>query len=622
MSISSLVYSQKLVELDNYLKEVHSQHVIPGFSVVVVNDKGPIYQKGFGKQQLGLSQPFTTRTVSAIGSLTKSITAMAIMQLVEEGRLELDTPVVKYLPWFRTANKAESDKVTVRMLINNTSGLKADPYPAYDLSDNALEKMTRDLKSTFITKEPGTSYEYSNLSFGVAGYLIANVSGMSYMEYLDKRIFGPLAMHNTSTDPARFSSLGALEGHFLGITSASPAMREKPFESGEYIPAGSFTRSSAQDLGNYLTALLNGGTFGNTQVLTKESVHAMWTPNSSFPGISPEEGGDGKPIHYGLGWMISEIEGRHIIHHGGSTGKMSSMTMIDLTNNIAVSLLSNIDLTFIDQYQYPTIFTLTNNILHIAMGASETEFGRPIVADPTINDFNMDIKHMENYIGEFLQIRGGDFWMNFDLSMDIKEKDENGLKAIITRGENTVNQFLLDFASPTLAISRNMARPQKLRFVVAPGGEVKGLFCGGVKYIKVNKEAITKYKKIQFKDVGSFLLPKHWDFKELVDGFVGTDPEDSSIQIRGYLKTHDKDDRNPSDIFSAHSGPWFDQRVGEYVWQHRSRVVSSDNEKEIHTTFISKMDNVPLYFVVVSEGENHTGVLRELMMTFLKSLSI
>lgn len=616
------VAAQDLRKLDHYLKEVYDNHIIPGFSVVVVNERGLVYKKGFGKERLDWTTPFTGQTVNAIGSLTKSMTAMAIMQLVEQGDLELDTPVVHYLPWFRTANKDMSDKVTVRMLINNTSGLQASPEPSYDLSDNALAALTRNLRSTFITREPGTVYEYNNLGFSIAGYVISQVSGLPYKEYLDKQLFGPLAMKSTSTDPEKFGALGALEGHYQGIYQATPALREKQFESGEYIPAGSFTRSTAQDLGNYLMALLNKGKFGNARLLSEESIAEMWSPNSSFPGLMEDEGGDGKPIQYGLGWMISEIEGRKIVHHGGSTGKMSSMTMIDLTNNRAATLLANIDLTFIDQYQYPTIFNLVNNILHIVSGEPITEFGRPTISDPSLNDFDLGAAHMEKYVGEFVQIKGGDFWVYFGLSLNIKRGDK-GLEAMMTRGKNTINHFELDFATPSLAIGRNMGIPQRVQFKLTPDGKVKGLFCGGMEYIRENKLRLERYKKVEPGPHLGFLLPKDWSLQKLPDGFMANDPNDSSTRLRGFVKGSRKKVENAIAKVSkrtSNESPWFSIREGQYVWKHQSSVRLGSHGEEVHTLFYNEMNNIPIHFEITSKKENHTLILQQVISPLLNSL--
>ena len=107
-------------DLDKYLENLYGSHIIPGFSVVVVMEDQVIFNKGYGLETIDGNKPMTSNTSTAIGSLAKSFTALAMMQLVEEGKVKLDDPVVKHLPWFRTANKTVSDQITIRMLLNNT----------------------------------------------------------------------------------------------------------------------------------------------------------------------------------------------------------------------------------------------------------------------------------------------------------------------------------------------------------------------------------------------------------------------------------------------------------------------------------------------------------------------
>jgi len=215
LSMSYLGYGQSTPHsIDRYLEKVAANHVLPGFSVIVVKDGSVNYVKGFGVENISTKKPFTKSTVVPIGSLTKSFTALAILQLAEKGKLQLDAPVINYLPWFRTSNKPMSDKITIRMLINNTSGL----YPgtntlSFDLSEKAIESFVENLRGTFLTREPGTTYEYSNTGFAVAGLIISRVSGKSYSEYLHENIFKPLGMSSASTDPRELLALKIGRAH-------------------------------------------------------------------------------------------------------------------------------------------------------------------------------------------------------------------------------------------------------------------------------------------------------------------------------------------------------------------------------------------------------------------------
>ena len=305
--------------LDQYLEQLQKSHIMPGFSVVVVQGEEVVFRKGYGTEYADENRPMTAAISTAVGSLTKSFTSLAVMQLAEEQKIDLDQPVVTYLPWFRTANKTLSDKITVRMLINNTSGLRSTQIRNREISDKAIENMVRSFESVYLTNEPGTSYEYSNEGFSLAGLLIQEVTGMPYDRYLEEFIFKLLEMDRTINDPDEFSKLHVLYGHYHGISSAIPVHSEEELLR-EFSPAGSMMRSSATDLGNYLLALLNGGRYKNRQIISEESIRAMWEPNSSFPGISIEDGGENLPFHYGLGWFVGELDGKEYIFHGGNEG--------------------------------------------------------------------------------------------------------------------------------------------------------------------------------------------------------------------------------------------------------------------------------------------------------------
>src|SRR4030095_13300531 len=154
-------------------------------------------------------------TAIAVGSITKSFTALAVMHLVEKGKLNLDDHVVKYLPWFHTVNREQSDKITIRMLLNNTSGLYSpNTTPTYDLSDSVIENFVKNLSSIYLYKEPGNSYEYSNTAFVVAGLVISKVSGISYASFLEKEIFLPLGLKHTTAKPEAFARMDISYGHY------------------------------------------------------------------------------------------------------------------------------------------------------------------------------------------------------------------------------------------------------------------------------------------------------------------------------------------------------------------------------------------------------------------------
>jgi len=161
--------------LDRLFREHKAKIASPGISVSVVDRDGVIFQKGYGVVRAGENTPMTEQTVNAIGSLTKSFTALATMQLEERGLLSVDDPIIKYLPWFRASDKALSDTVTIRMCLNNTTGL----VPSWSLlirnlsrEPDALERSVRAMSSYRFARTPGESYEYLNEGWNTVGLII------------------------------------------------------------------------------------------------------------------------------------------------------------------------------------------------------------------------------------------------------------------------------------------------------------------------------------------------------------------------------------------------------------------------------------------------------------------
>ena len=167
----------------------------------------------------------TPQTPFFIGSLTKSFTAVAVMQLVEAGKIELDAPVRRYLPWFRVADDAASARMSVRHLLNQT---RLPMLPGmtvlanFDDSPDAAERQARSLSTLRLTRTPGSAFEYSNLNYNLLGLTIESVSGEAYADYIQKHIFTPLDMSHSDTSYATAKQNGLAVGHRYGSPFPSP----------------------------------------------------------------------------------------------------------------------------------------------------------------------------------------------------------------------------------------------------------------------------------------------------------------------------------------------------------------------------------------------------------------
>ena len=191
--------------IERFVQEEMAAQRIPGLALGIVRGDQIAYLRGFGKAD-DSGRTVTPQTPFIIGSLSKSVTALAIMQLVEAGKVDLDAPVQRYLPWFRVADEEASAQITVRHLLNQTSGLSTKTGRSYqgngDTSDAALENAVRKLSGAELTAPVGETHQYSTINYSVFGLIVQAVAGRSYESYVQTEIFDPLQMRGSFTSEA------------------------------------------------------------------------------------------------------------------------------------------------------------------------------------------------------------------------------------------------------------------------------------------------------------------------------------------------------------------------------------------------------------------------------------
>jgi CubicO group peptidase (beta-lactamase class C family) len=282
-------------QIDAFIEAELPGSAAPGLAYARV-EKGEVTVKGFGELEAGGGERVTPDTPFPIGSVTKSFTALAIMQLVESGKLNLDDPVSRHLSSF--AGSAASE-VTLRQLLNHTSGFSTvqgnSQHGNSDASQLGLIEYAGQLAQITPDHAPSAFWEYSNANYQILGAVIEQVSADSYAGYVEKRIFEPLGMTNSVVAIGRGPSNMAT-GHrpWFGGVRASPSGDGYPINA----PAGGIV-ASARDMGRYLAMWLSS----EDDVVSASTKAMMMTPSSS---ISP---------FYGLGWSINPQRG--IVNHTG-----------------------------------------------------------------------------------------------------------------------------------------------------------------------------------------------------------------------------------------------------------------------------------------------------------------
>lgn len=591
--------------IDRFLARHLASTPTPGFAAVVVKDGEVIFQKGYGVEVVGRSKPLTVRSPIAIGSQTKSLTAVAIMRLVEAGKVELDAPVTRYLPWFRTADQ-RGGEITVRMLLHNTSGLPSIDrgLRSQDTDEGAIEREVRALSTVALGRAPGKSFEYSNENWTVAGAVITAVTGRPYSAFLEDDVLGPLGMTRSSTALARFEAIGALWGHYPtpeGVRAGGPR-----FLAGA-VPAGSELRVTAEDMGRYLSMLLRKGAVGSGRFLTQESVAALFVPGSVTNISMPDFGLSDSEAGYGMGWFINQADGRTLIHHGGDAIMSGSWTAIDTASHTAASLLDAGP--SLDSYRYPTRIWVVNNLLRLATGQPLSDLGRPKETDPTRNDYDLPADRLDRYLGAYLSGDG--------LKLEIARSPSRQALSLAVAGGPIRYQYEIDFASEASAVLRNIGGSTVVTFLLTPKGQVTGL-AGGLPGGTFRKRSADELSRIQELRSPSgavrVQLPRRWTLEWRGDTFSGLDPLDSTLTVVGGLEIAPP---RPAAAATVRT-----ESIGRHQWIRRSWIEGSGTGAVQRMAFSTTVAGRDVVIVASSRAGRQTRLLRDVVVPLLETIDI
>jgi len=338
---------------------------IPGVAVAIVQDDQILHLKGYGVAD-PTGREVNPQTPFKIFSTVKTFTALAIMELVESGQIDLDAPVQRYLPWFRVADDTDSAKITVRHLLTHTSGLSeaiGNEIPlSTDLTDSALEARVSRLSTATLIHPVGSTFEYSNANYDILGLIIQTVSGQSYETFLQEHIFEPLEMRNTysSVNEAGQPALAMGYQSWFGIPVAYSAPSPRA-----YIPSGWVVSSSAEDLAHFTIAMLNTGN-------DKELVGLKISPENIASMQQPSVQSYNDSSYYGLGWNITIMNGEQAVWAGGDGMNYKSRIVILPEQRLAVVILINMNSVNVNSGE----FELHRGIVNLLLG-SGTETSTP-----------------------------------------------------------------------------------------------------------------------------------------------------------------------------------------------------------------------------------------------------
>ena len=360
VAMSDSVSATDFRSTDALMLRLMAVYNIPGAVLALIKDHRIVLAKGYGYRDLTTRAPVTTATLFNVGSISKSFTALGIAQLVDRHQIDLDAPVIRYLPEFRLSDRQATQTVTLRRLLSHTSGLPADEQWPRDVPPTR-EGIVAEFASMPITASPGTRFQYCSRCIVLAAYVLERITGRSWEDYTRTHIFAPLGMSTASFGPL---------GQEQAADHAQPYHHDSvlgevtvPWHRLQYLdplaPAGGID-ANVDEMARYALLQLGDGTIFGHRVVTAEmlaelhrleiAVGADWSPTA------PAEN-----LHYALGWFTADVRGLHLIFHNGANPGFRASIVLVPSHKAAVVILTNGES---DRFVHAATRSLLEQLLH------------------------------------------------------------------------------------------------------------------------------------------------------------------------------------------------------------------------------------------------------------------
>jgi len=314
---------------------------VPGLALAIVVDGEVVFAEGFGQRDREADLPVTPDTLFPIGSSTKAFTTFTLGTLVDEGKLDWDQPVTRYLPGFRLADPTATELITPRDLVTHRSGLPRHDLVWYNNQGLARSELVARLPYLEPNKTPREKFQYNNLMFLTAGYLIEVLTGKSWEEAVRERILTPLGMERTGFDVAESQRDPDFAQPYEERDEKIVRVPFRPI--GNMGPAGSIN-SSVAEMSRWVLLHLGGGKIpggggGDRQLIGRATLADMHSPH--MPVGETIERPDIGQSSYGLGWFINTYRGHRRVGHGGNIDGFSALVTLLPDDGIGIVVLTN-----------------------------------------------------------------------------------------------------------------------------------------------------------------------------------------------------------------------------------------------------------------------------------------
>jgi CubicO group peptidase (beta-lactamase class C family) len=328
---------QALAGFDAWVDSALAAWHVVGAGVGLIVDGEIVYARGHGLRDRSARQAVTTQTLFAIGSASKAFTVFALGTLVDQGRLAWDAPVVNYLPWFRMHDPDATRRLSVRDLVTHRSGLPRHDLTWYNNATATREDLVRRLRYLPPNKDLRETFQYNNLMFLTAGYLVGTVMNTPWEDAIRSLVFQPLGMTGSDFSVAEMQRAPDFS---LPYELRHDTIRQLPFRDINLVgPAGSIN-SSVDDMLKWVRMQLSDGTVDGRRVIQAATLQDMHAPHMPIGLPTQAEFG---AQDYGMGWFLTSYRGHYRVSHGGNIDGFSALVTLYPRDRLGIVVLTNQD---------------------------------------------------------------------------------------------------------------------------------------------------------------------------------------------------------------------------------------------------------------------------------------
>lgn len=329
----------RLQGFDDFVQQIMQNWKVQGLAVAIIKDGEVIFSQGFGKRDVAKDLDVTPQTLFPIASCTKAFTTGALAVLADAGKLDWDTPLRVYMPEFKLRDLFASERMTPRDLVSHRSGLPRHDMSWYNANVTRQELFER-LQYLEPTKDFRSLWQYQNLMYMAAGYLVERITGQTWEEFVREHLFVPLDM--TTSNFSIIETVEQASNFSHPYQEKDDEVKEMPFygAQGAIGPAGAIV-SCIDEMSHWVLMHMNKGKYNDKQIISSSQIAQMHSPQM----IIPETGRFAELPYasYALGWFVTPYRGHPMVQHGGNIDGFSSLTSLFPHENVGVVVLTNMN---------------------------------------------------------------------------------------------------------------------------------------------------------------------------------------------------------------------------------------------------------------------------------------